>query len=114
MLKAAIALLGRIGLLGAILMALAAGSVSTPAMAFEADGGAVVSTGADLPAPWDGGDCADCGPACVDGCHGPLVAVPSAPAVLRAPFAFTIAPDWSQRELGPLAAPTGPKRPPRA
>lgn len=113
MLTVAFRLLGRIGLLGAILMALGVGLMTSPAMAFAGDDTVSVSASAEIPCETD--DCNDCGPACAHGCcHASLVVLAQTPAVLAAPFAYSIAPGWTQRGLAPLAAPSGPERPPRA
>lgn len=113
MLTAALRLFGRIGLLGAILMALGAGVMAGPAMAFAGDDTVTVSASSELPCETD--DCTDCGPACAHGCcHASLVVLTQTPAVLAAPHTFSNAPGWTQRALAPLAAPAGPERPPRA
>lgn len=115
MLTAALRLFGRLGLLGALLMALAAGAVSAPAQAFAPDQTIAAELAADTSTPCDIDSCFDCGPACGHGCcHGSLVVIAATQAALPAPFAFAIAPAWSQRSLAPLARPSGPDRPPRS
>lgn len=113
MLTVAFRLFGRVGLLGAILMALGVGALASPATAVPLGEDATISASAELPCETD--DCTDCGPACAHGCcHGSLVAVTATPAALTRPQAFSVAPGWTQRTLAPLAAPAGPERPPRA
>lgn len=65
----------------------------------------------------DDGDCpcADCGPACANGCcHAPHVATtPDFPVIQSLP-AYASAPAWSDAIAPPPADTSGPRRPPRA
>lgn len=59
--------------------------------------------------------CADCGPACANGCcHAPHVATPL--DLQRVPDmpAYASMPAWSDSVAPPLAEASGPRRPPRA
>ena len=58
--------------------------------------------------------CADCGPACANGCcHAPHVATtPDFPAIQSLP-AYASAPAWSDAVAPPPADTSGPRRPPR-
>jgi hypothetical protein len=115
MLTAALRLFGRLGLLSALLLALAAAAVSAPAQAFAPDQTVAAEAVADTSTPCDIDSCFDCGPACGHGCcHGSLVAVAETPAALQAPIAFAAPQAWTQRTAAPLAAPSGPDRPPRS
>lgn len=108
-------MIARLGLAGAVVLALA---VAAPAFAAHAciNESCAPSGQTSVQAPADADDaCPDCGPACANGCcHAPHVSTPvtmapplCAPHVARSQI-------WLDQTALPLIRPAGPDRPPRA
>ena len=107
-------MIARMGMAGAVVLALA---FAAPAFASHAciDERCAPSSQTAVEAPADADDaCPDCGPACANGCchaqhaaTAPDLAAPSSPPVV------TRTDVWFQDAAPPLALPAGPDRPPR-
>jgi hypothetical protein len=107
-------MIARMGLAGAVVLALA---VVTPAFASHAcineacapAGQAAVETPADAD-----DSCPDCGPACANGCcHAPHAATAPELSAPSSPPQIARAEVWVHEAAPPLARPAGPDRPPR-
>ena len=107
--------IAKLGLVCALLVALATMAMPVESLAGQLDAGGQAVAEAVIDQPCETADCTDCGPACAHGCcHGSLVVMTVTPAALPAPFAYTVAPGWTHRAMVPLARPSGPDRPPRS
>jgi len=109
-------LMSRMGLTGAVVLALA---FTTPAFASHACATEACAPAGrtSLDAPAEAGEpCPDCGPACANGCchaqHAATAPDLSAPTAL--PQVARTAELWVHEAAPPLARPAGPDRPPRA
>lgn len=108
-------MMGRMGVAGAVVMALA---FATPAFASHAciDESCAPAGSTAFAAPVDAEDgCPDCGPACANGCcHAPHPATTPGLAQPDAPIQTATSAVWTHAALPPLVRPSDPDRPPRA
>lgn len=108
-------MMDRMGVAGAVVMALA---FATPAFASHAciDEGCIAGDTAAFEQPADADDgCPDCGPACANGCcHAPHPATTAEVGQPSQPIQAAAAAVWTHVSQPPLVRPTGPDRPPRA
>ena len=107
-------MMGRMGLTGAIVMALA---FTTPAFASHACATEACSPAGrtSVDAPSDAEDaCPDCGPACANGCcHAQHAATAPELTAPSSPVFTARAEAWLHEAAPPLSRPAGPDRPPR-
>ena len=107
-------MIARMGLAGAVLLALA---FAAPAFASHAciDESCAPSSQTAFEASADGSDaCPDCGPACANGCcHASHASTPASNVTPLFTPQFARIETWLHEAAPPLSRPAGPDRPPR-